>query len=142
MRGFNFAIAEFATVAFMLNLLWISFSRCLNFAISARSRILQKLDHGNNFTVYSIHIKLDAEIHTSVWNTSVIFLRKVIPQGPWPLTLSLPLSTAVDSAFMHSECQCRLASTSKHAVPSAVVDFRRQADLTQFVPLFSNIGDV
>ena len=58
------------------------------------------------------------------------------------LTLSLPLSTAVDSAFMHFECHCRLASTSKHAVPSAVVDFRRQADLTQFVPLFSNIGDV
>ena len=39
--------------AFLLNLSWISFSRCLNFAISTRSRISQKLDHGNNFTVYS-----------------------------------------------------------------------------------------
>ena len=37
LRGFNFAIAEFATVAFMLHLPWISFSRCLNFAISTRS---------------------------------------------------------------------------------------------------------
>ena len=40
-------------MAFLLNLSWISFSRCLNFAISTRSRISQKLDHRNNFTVYS-----------------------------------------------------------------------------------------